>query len=100
MTNHGVAAAHGRVNGKGPGHNRPNKEAGNNRAGALDQGPNVVINVLPCRKRLYGIEKLNCTSETYGHRNRQTARGFANRASNTGINPLTKTHKRGRKKLK
>jgi len=104
VADYGVTITHGRLNNEGPGHNRPDKEAGNNRARASDQGPNVTqkrpLNIQPHRKRLYGIDKLNCPSETYGHRNRQTARGFTNRRHGEWINPLTETRERGRENLK
>jgi len=100
LTNEGVAAAHGWVNSEGPSHHRPDKEVGHNRARAGDQGPSVVINVQPCRKSPHDIEKLNCSSEFFVYRGRETVRGFASREHEGWINPLTKPVNGGREKLK
>ena len=43
---------------------------------------------------------MNYSSEFFECRGRKIVRGITNHASNTGINPLTKVHKRGREKLK
>jgi len=47
LTNEGVAAAHGWVNNEGVGDRRPNKEAGNHRAGALGKGPSLTQKTRP-----------------------------------------------------
>jgi hypothetical protein len=53
----------------------------------------------PHRKSPHDIEKLNCSSEFFVCRGRETVRGFTSRRYGEWINPLTETHERGREEL-
>ena len=59
-----------------------------------------MMDVQPYRKSPHDIEKLNRSSEFFVCHGRETVRGFTNRVSNKGINPLTRARERGREKLK